>query len=334
MSLVIGEVFRFKPNPALFDVYVQDFGDDYHRDSFPEEEREVRKIKGGKYRDLDKYLHDKEIYDEYMDKIKSRYPKKLYKKLIKSGELGLYIPNKPWYQPKSYEKILKAAYDHDIYISKSGDLEMDLADEYMEEFWKEQEDIDIDSESLLKVSKEDRKLVDKIVDDEYFERTGYIDKKKKKKKLNDVDLLEELYLINSVYDKKDKKKKKHSKKKKNRVGIPLHRYISGEYLKDIEKEEKRELNTISYMNGMLMSGKDKKMMEIYDLMVKGGHKNIYRLMKQRKSKEAKRMSKIYKKQQHLARSKENFNSILEVALNDTGSNYDDFLADISRMYNS
>lgn len=337
MSLVIGEAFRFKPDPALFEVYVQNFNDDYHLDDddFLEEERAVRHIKGGRYRNLYKYLDEKEIYDEYMQNLKKRYPKSIYKSLVLSGDLGIFIPERMEYKAKAKEKIVEAAYKKGIYISKSDkEVDQDLADEFIEEFWKENYEVDIDSESLLKVPKDDRKLINKIIEKDYFDDTGYkIKAKKKDKQLNDVDLLSELYLIKSDYDDKGKKKKKDNHKFDRRIGIKLNRYISGKYIKDLEKAEKNELNTIQYMNGMLLSGRDQQNMEIYNLMLAGGHKNIYRIIKNRKTKHSKHMSKIYKQQMKMEKNKKEFNSLLSVALNDSGgSSYEDFLGSIAELY--
>lgn len=101
VTIVVGdnehEWNRKRPEPD-FAVYVQDFDDDYHRESHEPSsdlERQVRRIQR-RYRKLDKYLVAVAAYNEYMVYIveKNGGPD-LYKLKAKEGLIQDFIPPKP-----------------------------------------------------------------------------------------------------------------------------------------------------------------------------------------------------------------------------------------------
>ena len=85
-------------NLFLFEVYVNDFGDNYHRCSSEpstELERSAKKIRR-RYKNINDYMVGLRVYDEYMNKLAEKHGNmELLKIKIRNEMIDEFIPAKP-----------------------------------------------------------------------------------------------------------------------------------------------------------------------------------------------------------------------------------------------
>lgn len=89
--------FKSRKRETFDEIYVQDFGDDYHHSKDHQEEllKKARSILSLYYNPND-YNEANEIYEEYMDELYVKYGgKKRFKLLKKAKRIYDFIPNKP-----------------------------------------------------------------------------------------------------------------------------------------------------------------------------------------------------------------------------------------------
>ena len=332
--VTIDGVYRYKPDPALFDTYVQTFDDDYHehkRELTPFEQ-ELKKIKGVS-RNYEDYLMKKSLYEEWKEQLKKEYPnKKIRKLLVKSDALDV-IPRKPRYKAKKSEKKLIPIFEQGIVLSGGTyKWDEDSADNYIQNYFNT-EGCDVSDVGTV-VKKKDDEDVGFIIDREIekIEHAEKKSKKKKRKKMNDSDLIEELFNIKSgvKFDKKFKDKKK--KKKHERQGISIERYRTGKFIKDIDYYDELEANRLStYYTGTLMTSSEINAAKFYEGLIGSGH-NPYRMIK--KTSINKSTTKLLKKEKKRKKKEKEFSfySYGNIDGGEEYGGYEDYISDLTKRY--
>ena len=127
-------------NESLFEVFVLDYDDNYHKlgnEPTNEFERSVRNLKA-RYKDLTKFNEALTIYGEWMAYLAEKHGGyDILKKKIKAGVVEDFIPRKP--RLKNIKK-LKYLYKHGIYVSPVDLRDMiddENLDEYLDEYFPE-----------------------------------------------------------------------------------------------------------------------------------------------------------------------------------------------------
>lgn len=294
---------------TIFDVYVQDFDDNYHRLSMEpksELERRVRNI-SSTYKNLNDFRLALIDYYEWMDYLESKYGgHDLLKKMIKDGvEIEDYIPKKPGLKARKY---LRNAYKNNIIVSDVG-RELINEDKFTE-LMEYMDDYAPDASTIpdnIATSKE----MDEV--EAFIEKLNPVSDYRKVKYDGDIDFLNEYFRGGSKPTKKDKKrKKKHDKKKTRRgydFGPSLIDYCTGRYLDMIDDGEDTTEEDEAYtpFGGVLISYETSAELNFYrklgelgwddKLLLKRAHMGkqmtkIYNKTEKQKKKAAKKKSKF------------------------------------------
>jgi len=301
---------RAKYDESLFEVYVLNYDDNYHRrDDEPtsEFERAVRNIKG-RYKDLEKFSEAVQLYEEWMDYLATKHHgRELLKKKIKAGAINDFIPRKPRLKNN---KTLKYLYKHNIVLSSSSepDIDMDVVDEYIDVFYNTSPD----SINIITVEDKEANKLSEEYDDYGIRR------KKPTTFMSDAEW------IDSYFNNRKIKKGKKNKSKKNKDGrVTLTDMMSSSYEAEVEDSDNSQL---MLYNSLLLSAGTTKEMEVYHKLDEMGW-NSYKLMK--RANYSKRISSIFKvkKKKKKKKSKNGYDELLIDIMTDNG--YDDF-ADFSR----
>lgn len=320
--------YSSKNNESLFNVYVWDYGDNYHRiegEPSSEFEAEVRRIRR-RYRDLNEFNNAVALYNEWMDYLASKHGgHDLLKKKIKYDLVTDYVPHKPKLRDN---KFLKSVYKKGIVLSSGkGYIIDEELDEYLEEnFYDVQTDV-LDTKFIK--NKEAEKIAEKELD------VGLKYTKSKSFK-SDIDYLDEYFkLKNRKAHKSLKNKKKGKKKNKNRDKFNDYRIsdlMKSDYLKDFEQYQEDPESTFG---NLLLSRSGSEDVEVYHKLNDIGW-NTYKIMK--KANFSKRVTELFnekkqkKKNKKKNKKKDKFDSILVDIMTDNGyDDFDEFSKDMLKM---
>lgn len=319
----VGRKF-IKYDQSLFDVYVLDYGDNYHRgenEPSSEFEREVRKIKA-RYRDINKFYNAVALYNEYISYLEDKYGgHDLFKLKRKHGLIDDYIPPKPRIKNTKELKFLKK---NKIIVGSVGRFLIDeeALDNYIDEYTKNME---VDNISVNKIKD---KEAEKILDSE-GSKNKYKHLKSQSFK-DDVDYLESYFRnknINNVFGKK-KKGKKNKKKKNKEDRIMISDLMRSDYEDSFYGEDYMEDSDNKPMvlyDGLLLSSGTTKELDVYHKLNDLGW-NSYKLMK--KGEFSNRVASMFKPPKKKKKGKKNkkegiYDGLLIDIMNDNGIDADD-----------
>ena len=256
----------------LFDVWMLDYGDNYHRrgeSEMSELERQVRNLKG-RYRDIIRYNEALIIYNDWMDFLTEKYGNRdILKKMIANGLVEEYVPRKPRLKNT---KTLKYLYKHKIIVSScpsGGKIKDEEAfNEYLNTWFPE------DSLEDPTVTIRNDKLADKIASE--FDASSYY---KTYSFESDAQYLENYFANKNKKGKKKKGKKKNKKIKKD--PILIQDIIDGLYSQDDNYDDESDNSYATPYGTLLLSGSRTKEMEMWHRINEAGW-NSYKIMKHAK----------------------------------------------------
>lgn len=307
INIQVNKPTNLKYDASLFEVYVLDYGDNYHR--LPDEpssefEKEVRQIRA-RYKTLSKYNDAMILYDEWMNYLASKHGgHDILKKKIKAGLVEDYIPRKPRLKNTS---TLKYMYKHNIIVSDVKDhyIDMDKIDEYLEEVYPDDFDVSSMTTSVIK-DKEAERLSNEVGNvGKRITTTSFV---------SDQSFLDSYF--NSRKVKKGKKKKDKKNKKKDNDKYLLTDVMNGYYDYDDSEVEDSDNQALMSYNGLLLNSGTTKEMDVYRRLNEIGW-NSYKLM--RRSKYSKRVASTFKPLKKGKKKKKGFN---------VKDSYEDLLIDI------
>lgn len=283
------------------EVYVNDFGDHYHRTNdapLTELEQQAMRIRR-RYKDVLEYINAVNIYREYMTQLLNKYGnEKLLRVYLKYKTLEEYIPPVPRMKNTKFNKyILK----HQLLLSPidASDISNDVIDIINSQ---QVEDVEMKAEKL-----KDKELLE-FIENELDSYTL-----KKFRNISDIDYLEE-YFMN---------KNKSKKKQEQRKLPPLKEILSGEYYN--KYKDTRENDEIIYYRGQYLKRTSVDELVMFDQMTQLGWDGIKLMKKAGASKRAtklmKEQAKKHKKKKKKKKNKDVDDFLVKV-LGD--NNYDDF----------
>ena len=319
-----------KYDESLFEVYVLDFDDNYHRsENSPttEFEKEVRKIKA-RYRDINKYNGAMTIYYEYMAYLEDKHGgPELFKIKKKSGLIDDYIPPKPRIKGTKELKFLKK---NKIILGTVGRFLID--DEKLDDIIKfYSDDMNVDN---ITVEQSRDKTAEKILDGGTSKKYKNIKSQSFK---DDFDYLD-YYFKNKNFNPKKNKKNKKNKKKNKKDKLLISDFMRSDYEdyfydKDSYMEDSDQ--GMAIYNNLLLSTGTAKELDVYHKLNDIGW-NSYKLMK--KGEFSTRVTKMFKppkkKKKNKKKSKYNngYDGLLIDIMTDNGFDTDDMdsFADFQR----
>ena len=312
-----------KYDESLFEVYVLDYDDNYHRDEnapTTEFERDVRKIKA-RYRDINKYNGAVALYTEYIAYLETKYGgKELFRLKKKNGLIDDYVPPKPRLKATKELKFLKK---NKIIIGSVGKyfIDDDKLDEIVEFYSK---DMKVDN---IQVNQVHDKVAEKILDGGSTKKYKHI---KSQSFRDDFDYLDH-YFRNKNYNPKNKKKNKKNKRDKLLIR-DLMRSDYEKYFDDDSYMEDSDQGIALYNNLLLSSGTVKEL-DVYHKLNEMGW-NSYKLMK--KGGYGNRVSSMFKPPKKKKKKKkkydDKYDGLLIDIMTDNGIDTDDMdsFADFQR----
>lgn len=202
IDVSVGRSNFVKYDESLFEVYVLDFQDNYHRTYEPknELEAEARNIKG-RYRNINKYRDAVNVYHEYMDYLYQKYGgKKIFKLRKKMGDVDDFIPPKPRIKKTKEMKFLKKNKIVLSVVDNKNFIDYDAMEKMAKLYSGDIEDVKL-------VSSKD-KYVNKIADDINLNtRKSYYGNSNMQAFDNDMDYLDYFFKNKNKFNKKKKKGK-------------------------------------------------------------------------------------------------------------------------------
>jgi hypothetical protein len=307
---------------ALLEVYVQDFGDNYHRfndEPSSELEREARRIRR-RYKDITDFLKAVTIYNEYMSLLAKKYGGvEILKLKIKYNQVTEFIPPKPGLK---LNELNKFSLKNNIIISKrrSYDINEETLDKienlYVPENEKNKEGV-VRVFGSKNVDKKKKKIVKKLI------RKGEIKSSRKislKNISNSIEFLEEYFRT---------KNSGNYKKESDDTVFSLSDYCDGTFAKKLRdtREEERE---VVFFRGQYMNKESMDEVSIYRELGKLGWNSV-KLM--RKAGVSKRISKIFKDEKKKKKKKKkdayNQDNLIVQLMTDGGyDSFEDFQAEM------
>lgn len=315
-----------KYDESLTEVYVLDYGDNYHKsenEPSSEFEKEVRKIKA-RYKDITKYNTACALYSEYIHYLENKYGgPELFRLRRKAGLINEYIPPKPRIKNSKELKFLKK---HKIIIGTVGRflIDEDALDRVTEMY----------SNSMIPdkicVEKLKDKDAEKILEnDDHKYRNKYKHLKSQSFK-SDAEFLESYFRNKNYYSKFDKKKKKKNKKKhkKHNDAILISDFMRSDYedyYHGPDYMEDSDTAPIVMYNNMLLSAGTTKELDVYHKLNELGW-NSYKLMK--KGQYSSRVTNMFKPPKKKKKGKKNkkegiYDGLLIDIMSDNGFDVDD-----------
>lgn len=318
---------------SLMEVYVIDFGDNYHRlenEPSSELERRVRNMKR-QYRDYHKYQEALMDYNDWMFYLEEKYGgRELLKVRIKSGTMREIVPSKPKIRNN---KIFKYYAKHGIAISKVGKMHLDDEfDEFVNTYYSNP-NVTV---SEMKPDRKNDSIIDEIVD-EYVDVFNY---SKKQPVTSDINFLDEYFRMKNGKGKKKKNKKGKKKNKKKYVYEDDSENLISDLIgldpKDLEddvEDTTEEDNITATYGGRYMTRKDAMELELYHqlneigwdsykLMKQSGYTNsITKVFKEKKNKESKKSKK----------KKKSNNLLIEIMTDGKYDDFDDFAKEMENF---
>lgn len=301
MTLIIGDS---RDVSSLFEVYVLDFNDNYHRlptEPTSELEAAARKIRR-RYKKIADYLNAVAVYQEYMTLLILKHGgPKLFKIKLKNDMINDYVPPKPRMKNTSVNKYILKQH---IVLSNINNNEID--EEGLEEIIDEY--IDKKCEEFMPVKSND-KSAEKFLNKELPSTIV--------KKMEAVDNL--TYLENYFRQ----KNVKINKEKEKNMDIPtLSQLMKGDYEKKYLKDTSEEDDVIFY-NGSFFHRSTVDELEAYKKLAECGWDSM-KLMKHKDvSKKVTKIMKNNKKKDKKKKKKDKSNDDFIVNIITDGG-YDDF----------
>lgn len=252
-----------KKGPEVGLIYVNDFGDGYHKlnnDPSNDLERAVRKIRR-RYRAFDDYKRALTIYFEYMDALANKYGgHKHFQIRMDSNTVFEYIPPVPKLKKNPVNDFIT---EHKILISDPNRVSYndELLEAYEAQFKDDLTENTIMGNEIIK--NKDDKLLEKIVKKGVY---GKIDAKRMK----EVDAVD---ILASYFDSNSSKKGKDGKKKEKKYEMPSITDIIEDRVVDDDEQE------AIFYRGRLMTPDEIAQMKLYQDLNKYGW-NSLALMKQ------------------------------------------------------
>lgn len=307
-----------KYDESLFEVYVLDYEDNYHKDDnapTTEFEKEVRKIKA-RYRDINKFNNAMAIYNDYMAYLVDKHGGiELFKIKKKGGLIDDYIPPKPRIKGTKELKFLKK---NKIIIGTVGRFLID--DEKLDniiDFYSE--DMNINN---ITVEQSRDKTAEKILDGGSSKKYKNIKSQSFK---DDFDYLDHYFRNKNFNPKKNKKNKKKNKKDKLLIS-DLMRSDYEDYFYDKDSYMEDSDQGLAIYNNLLLSAGTAKELDVYHRLNDIGW-NSYKLMK--KGEFSTRVANMFKppkkKKKNKKKSKYNdrYDGLLIDIMTDNGFDTDD-----------
>jgi hypothetical protein len=262
-------------------VYVQDFGDNYHRmanEPTSELEAKARNIKR-RYKDLDDFYNAEYVYYTYMNQLYEKYNGKNYFNMkLDANLIKDFIPNKPRLKANRLNKSL-----YKMGIIPGG--KPVITPEYIDEFcrqhdeWRAQQPplTEEEIEAMYNPSKKEKKMVKKMYEKMEMKRNPY---NYKLSEGFDIDMMNDYFgTVNSSGTPKELRKlKKNGKygkaRKRKKVRITIQDYIDGTYENKIQQFD--PLLGQGYSSNLMMTGgqfitaKTQENLEMYDTLIRLG----------------------------------------------------------------
>ena len=310
-----------KRDARLMEVYVLDYGDNYHRDEnapTTEFEREVRNIKA-RYRDINKYNYAMTLYKEYIEYLAEKHGgMDLFKLKRKNGLIDDYLPPKPRIKNTKELKFLKK---NKIIISNVGKYLVD--DEKLDEYLESTYEFNSDGNDVITKQYKD-KIVEDILDDGSPNKMKHLKSQSFK---DDFDYLDNYFRNKNFNPKKNKNKKKNKKKHKNEDKVlisDLMRSDYDQYYYDKDTYMEDSDHGFAVYNNLMLSTGTMKELDIYHKLNDLGW-NSYKLMK--KGPYSKRVASVFKPPKKKKKKKSKYNDkydgLLIDIMSDNGFDTDD-----------
>lgn len=315
---------KSKNNVDMGLVYVNDFGDNYHKlDNEPttELEKEARKIRR-RYRSFKEYKKAYAVYIDYMNQIENKYGNDKYFNLrMKTGTIDDFIPPLP--KMKKNNKINDFIVENGVVISDTS-LKMTVDDELVEKYEQDNFDETEEPEGHI-VEKNNDKVLSKIVEKGLHNKNTF--------KLGSNNALE---LLAKFFEKKEAEDLTPEKDKEEADGeIVLSDFIDGAYDKTDDDE------SYVWYRGKILSGDDLKEMQLYNKFSECGWNSLAMMKKissnnnlqvssiLRENKRKEKLSKKQKKRQKASKAAGDF-LVKMIGENDESfSNFEDEMLDFS-----
>lgn len=294
----------------LSTIYVQSFGDNYHRhDLEPSSdlEKACRRIRR-RYKRYTDYTEALSLYNEYMCQLAEMHGGwEIFKLKLKGGLVRDFIPPKPRMKSTIRNKMIQK---HGIVLSEINFNNFDADD--VVDYSDELRDFDMDVLDIEAV-KGDKKL-DKVIEESGKFNFNSSNKTKNLKDINNLDFLEEYFKSKVV-----KEKKKEEEQLEN---VTLTKLMSPDWYKDNDTTEDDE---VIFYKGRYLTKESADELQMFEnlselgwnslklMKNKSGNKRISRILKE----EAKHEKKKSKKKKKI----KNNDSFMDVVI---GDNYDSF----------
>lgn len=273
MRIDIGE-----QRSKLLEVYVTDFGDNYHRfDNEPttELERAVRKIRR-RYKNISDYMDALALYKEYMALLAIKYGgPQLFKIRLQDGMITDFIPSKPRMKNTANNKFLLK---NKILVSKINVKRID--DEKLEEVEEAlDETVPANVDAIISDTKTRDYIANRIMKEEDLTKTRI----NKVKAISSIEYLEEYFRNKNANKLKEKEEKVKS--------LSLTKIANGDY-EDLV-EDTTEDDDIIFYRGNYMNRDTVEDLRVYQDLGERGWNSV-KLMKDKGV--SKRITKIVKNQ--------------------------------------
>jgi len=293
-------------NEFLFEVYVNDFGDNYHRGSeepSTELEKSAKKIRR-RYKNINDYMVGLMVYDEYMDKLAKKHGGiEILKIKIRNDMINEFIPAKPRMRNNVINKFL---IKNKIILSRTKHLYPD------EEIIDKLLLINNDEIQEFKSSKITDKVVLEIIKDGAV--TAIPDKKLKS--IHNIDLLAEFF--------ESKEKIKQSKQKEY---IPkLNELMNGNYFDKIQDTTKQD--EVIHYNGRFVTRDTAEELRVYQNLNDMGWNSIKLMKEKGVSKRATKLIKDRENKKRKKKNKKNDNFMTRVVTDNNYNSFEDFQEDM------
>jgi hypothetical protein len=272
MRISIGE-----ERSKLLEVYVTDFGDNYHRtedEPSTELERAVRKIRR-RYKNITDYMDALAVYKEYMGLLALKHGGgQLFKIKLQNDVIDDFIPPKPRMKNTAHNKMLLK---NKIMISRVNVNKID--EDRLEEVLDANEDEYLTADGIIADMETKDYIAHKLMKQEDLTRVRV----SKVKSISSIDFLEEYF--------RNKNASKVKEKQEELKQVSLSSIISGEY--DDLVEDTEEEDDVVFYRGNYMNRKAVDDLKVYqDLGALGW--NSVKIMKEKGV--SKRITKIVKSQ--------------------------------------
>ena len=295
-------------NSFLFEVFVNDFGDNYHRGSSEpstELERQAKKIRR-RYKNISDYMSSLLIYDEYMNKLAEKHGnEQLLKIKIKNDMVDDFIPAKPRMRNNNTNKFLLK---NKILLSKTKNLYPDeeVIDKLLQILPKDERDF-----THYKTMNKD---ISGIIKDGI--QTKIPDKKLKS--IHTLDLMAEFF--------ETKNKLKESKIEEYHPS--MKDVLSGKYLDKIQ--DTTDQDEIIHYNGRFVNRETAEELNVYQNLNNIGWNSIKIMKEKGISKRATKLirDKDKEEKKRKKKNKKNDNFMTRVITDNNYNSFEDFQEDM------